>query len=282
MIEIGPRATGKTYFYQQISPHSHLVAGGKASVADLFVNHNNLQRGLVCRYDVVVIDEVSKLCYVEDYGISVMKTYMESGEFSRGKMNIKAEGSFVMLGNLADDLYHQQEGDPFSTLPSAIRDDTAFMDRIHACVPGWYIPKFRGMRTDHYGLVRNVIAELFRQLRTQNVIPYLEKNVVYGTALTGRDINAVNKTASGLIKIIHPFIDPANVPPEDIEWAVRIAMAARLLVKEQQKRKNESEFGDTYFSFHLGSNPTQFVSAPELPGDERNESDPLPPLPACS
>jgi len=137
-VELGPRGTGKSHLYQQISPYSHLVSGGKATVAQMFVNNATGQKGLVCQYDVVCFDEISGISFDQKDGVNIMKGYMESGEFSRGKTSIRGFGSIVMLGNFDVDVEHQQRvGHLFGPLPPEMRSDTAFMDRIHAYVPGW-------------------------------------------------------------------------------------------------------------------------------------------------
>jgi ATP-dependent Lon protease len=142
LVELGPRGTGKSHLFQQISPYSHLISGGKATVAKMFVNNANGQRGLVCQYDVVCFDEVSGVSFDQKDGVNIMKGYMASGQFSRGKENIRAEGGIVMVGNFDVDVEQQQRvGHLLSPLPPEMRNDTAFMDRLHAFVPGWDFPK---------------------------------------------------------------------------------------------------------------------------------------------
>src|SRR3979411_131564 len=167
MIELGPRGTGKSHLFQQVSPYAHLVSGGEATVARMFVNMANGQRGLVCQYDVVCFDEVSGISFDQKDGVNIMKGYMESGEFSRGRESIRAEGSIVMVGNFEVDVQHQQRvGHLFGPMPPEMRNDTAFMDRIHCYLPGWDIPKVsRDLFTDHFGLVSDVLAEAFTRLR---------------------------------------------------------------------------------------------------------------------
>jgi ATP-dependent Lon protease len=248
MVELGPRGTGKSHLFQQVSPYAHLVSGGKATVAKMFVNNTNGQRGLVCQYDVVCFDEVSGISFDQKDGINIMKGYMESGEFSRGKESIRADGSIVMVGNFEVDVEHQQRiGHLFGPMPSEMKDDTAFMDRIHAFVPGWDVPKInKDLLTDHFGLVSDFLSECWSQLRSQTRLGCLQNKVFYGGALSGRDTNAVNKTASGLLKLLYPGED--NISDEDIDWAVRLAMESRRRVKEQQKRIGSAEFRNTHFS----------------------------------
>ncbi len=279
LIELGPRGTGKSHIYQQISPYSHLISGGKATVAKMFVNMANGQRGLVCQYDVVCFDEVAGISFDQKDGVNVMKGYMASGEFSRGKESIRAEGGIVMVGNFDVDVEQQQRiGHLLSPLPKEMRDDTAFHDRIHAYAPGWDFPKVDPtLVTDHFGLVSDFLSECWSRLRQSSRVPVLHDRIFWGGALSGRDIEAVNKTVSGLTKLLFP--DPGQpVSDEDLEWIVRLALESRRRVKEQQKRCFKSEFRNTHFSFTLGVDGVeQFVSTPELHSDEAIEGDPLPP-----
>jgi ATP-dependent Lon protease len=280
LVEIGPRGTGKSHLFQQISPYSHLISGGKATVAKMFVNNATGQRGLVCHYDVVCFDEVSGISFDQKDGVNIMKGYMASGEFSRGKESIRASGSIVMLGNFDMDVQQQQRiGHLFSPLPPEMRDDTAFMDRIHAYVPGWEFPKLNPNihLTDHFGLVSDFLSECWHKLRDGSRVSVLQGRVNWGGALSGRDIEAVNKTVSGLIKLLFP--DPEMpIPDEELEKIVRIALESRRRVKEQQKRCLKTEFRNTHFSFSMGVDGVeQFVSTPELHSDETIDSDPLPP-----
>jgi len=279
LVELGPRGTGKSHLFQQISPYAHLISGGKATVAKMFVNNSTGQRGLVCLYDVVCFDEISGISFDQKDGINIMKGYMESGEFSRGKESIRADGSLVLVGNFEVDVEHQQRiGHLFGPMPKEMRDDTAFMDRIHAFLPGWDVPKIgKEYLTDHFGLVSDFLSECWTQLRNQSRVSALQNRIFFGGALSGRDINAVNKTASGLLKLLFPGSESA-IPDEDIEWAVRIAMEARRRVKEQQKRIGAAEFRNTHFSYVIGEDGVEkFVSTPELQSENSIGSDPLEP-----
>lgn len=280
LVELGPRGTGKSHLFQQISPYSHLVTGGKATVAKMFVNNANGQRGLVCHYDVVCFDEISGISFDQRDGVNIMKGYMASGEFSRGKDSIRAEGGIVMVGNFDVDVQQQRRiGHLLSPLPPEMRDDTAFMDRIHAYVPGWEFPKLNPNEhlTDHFGLVSDFLSECWSKLRAGSRISALQGRVHIGGALNGRDIEAVNKTVSGLIKLLFP--DPGMpIPDEMLETIIRVALEARRRVKEQQKKCLKSEFRNTHFSYTLGVDGIeQFVATPELHSDEAIEGDPLPP-----
>lgn len=277
LIELGPRGTGKSHLFQQISPYAHLVSGGKATVAQMFINNSTGQRGLVCLYDVVCFDEVSGISFDQKDGVNILKGYMESGEFSRGKENIRADGSIVMVGNFEVDVEHQQRiGHLFGPMPPEMRDDTAFMDRIHAFLPGWDVPKLnKDHFTNHFGLVSDFLSECWSQLRSQSRVSTLQNRVFFGGALSGRDINAVNKTVSGLLKLLYP--GDSAIPDEDVEWAVRIAMEARRRVKEQQKRIGAAEFRATHFSYVMGTDGVEkFVSTPELQSENTIGTDPLP------
>ena len=280
MVELGPRGTGKSHLFQQISPYAHLISGGKATVAKMFVNNATGQRGLVCQYDVVCFDEIASVSFDQKDGVNILKGYMESGEFSRGKESIRAEGGVAMVGNLDVEVEHQQRvGHLFSPLSADMRDDTAFMDRIHAYVPGWDFPKLnpREHFTVHFGLVSDFLSECWSQLRTGSRVPALQGRVNYGGALSGRDITAVNKTVSGLLKLLYP--DPEMpVPDEELESLVRMALEARRRVKEQQKRVFKSEFRTTQFSYSMGEDGIEkFVATPELRSDDAIDPDPLPP-----
>ena len=280
MVELGPRGTGKSHLYQQISPYAHLISGGKATVAKMFVNNANGQRGLVCQYDVVCFDEISGVSFDQKDGVNILKGYMESAEFSRGKESIRAEGGIVMVGNLDVEVEHQQRvGHLLSPLPPEMRGDTAFMDRIHAYAPGWIFPKLNPNEhfTDHFGLVSDFLSECWSRLRTGSRVPVLQGRVNYGGALSGRDITAVNKTVSGLLKLLYP--DPEmTIPDGELEEMVRVGLEFRRRVKEQQKRVFKSEFRNTHFSYAMGEDGVEkFVSTPELQSDEAIELDPLPP-----
>ncbi len=280
LVELGPRGTGKSHVYQQLSPFSHLLSGGKATVAKMFVNMANGQRGLVCQYDVVCFDEVAGVSFDQKDGVNIMKGYMASGEFSRGKESIRAEGSLVHVGNFDVSVEQQQRiGHLLSPLPTQMRNDTAFHDRIHAFAPGWDFPKLNPAEhlTDHFGLVNDFLSACWTRLRDTSRLPILQNRVFWGGALSGRDIEAVHKTISGLLKLLFP--DPEmEVEDDDLEWMVRLALESRRRVKEQQKRCLKAEFRSTHFSYTLGVGGTEsFVATPELRSDEAIESDPLPP-----
>ena len=279
LVELGPRGTGKSHLYQQISPYSHLVSGGKASVAKMFVNMGSGERGLVCKYDVVCFDEVSGISFDQKDGVNIMKGYMESGEFSRGKEPIRADGGIAMVGNFDVDVEHQQRvSHLFGPMPKEMRDDTAFMDRIHAFVPGWDFPKLnKTYFTSHFGMVSDYLAECWTRLRDINRISTVLPRVDYGGALSGRDTTAVNKTLNGLLKLMQPNPE-APISDELLEWAIKISLEYRRRVKEQQKRVGSAEFRNTHFSYRIGEDGIEtFVTTPEIHSENTISEDPLPP-----
>ena len=279
MVELGPRGTGKSHLYQQVSPYSHLVSGGKTTVAKMFVNMSNGARGLVCKYDVVCFDEVSGISFDQKDGVNIMKGYMESGEFSRGKEPIRADGGVVMVGNFDVDVEHQQRiSHLFGPMPPEMRDDTAFMDRIHAYVPGWDFPKLdKRYFTDHFGLVSDFLAECWSRQRSYSHLTKILPRVDFGGALSGRDTSAVQKTINGLIKLMQPNPE-AEVSDELLEWAVKVALEYRRRVKEQQKKIGSAEFRNTQFSYRIGEEGVEtFIHTPELHSEHTITEDPLPP-----
>ena len=281
MVELGPRGTGKSHLFQQISPYAHLISGGKATVAKMFVNNANGQRGLVCQYDVVCFDEVSGISFDQKDGVNIMKGYMASGQFSRGKENIRADGSIVMVGNFDVDVEQQQRvGHLLSPLPPEMRNDTAFMDRLHAYAPGWDFPKLKPPSTSRTISVWSATssANAGKPVALRIAVSVMQRP----RASRRRAQRARHR--GGQQDGQRP--DQAAVPRrricryriEDLEWIVRLALESRRRVKEQQKRCFKSEFRNTHFSYTLGAEGVeQFVSTPELHSDEAIESDPLPP-----
>jgi ATP-dependent Lon protease len=245
----------------------------------MFVNLGTGERGLVCKYDVVCFDEVSGVSFDQKDGVNIMKGYMESGEFSRGKEPIRADGGVVLVGNFDVDVEHQQRvGHLFGPLPKEMRDDTAFMDRIHAFVPGWDFPKLnKSYFTTHFGLVSDFLAECWTRLRDTSRISTVLSRVDFGGALSGRDTTAVHKTMNGLLKLMQP--DPSvEVSDELLEWTVKLALEYRRRVKEQQKRIGSAEFRNTHFSYRLGMDGVEtFVMTPELHSENTIGEDPQPP-----
>jgi ATP-dependent Lon protease len=204
---------------------------------------------------------------------------MESGEFSRGKEPIRADGGIVMVGNFDVDVEHQQRiGHLFGPLPPEMRNDTAFMDRIHAYIPGWDFPKLNKTNfTWHFGLVSDFLAECWTRLRDISRISQVLPRIDYGGALSGRDTTAVNKTLNGLLKLMQPNPEDA-VSDELLEWAVKVALEYRRRVKEQQKRIGSAEFRNTHFSYRIGEDGVEtFVATPEIHSENTIGEDPQPP-----
>jgi tRNA A-37 threonylcarbamoyl transferase component Bud32 len=263
-VELGPRGTGKSHLFQQVSPYAHLVSGGKTTIANMFVNMNTGRRGLVAQYDVVCFDEVSGVSFDQKEGVNILKGYMESGEFSRGRESIRAEGGIVLVGNFDVDVEHQlRVGHLLSPLPKEMQDDTAFMDRIHAYLPGWDVPKLDpSYFTEHFGFVSDYLAEVWTQLRRTSRIEVLQGRLEWGSALSGRDRKAVNNTMDGLLKLLCP--EPSmDVPDEFLTWAASLSLEMRRRVKEAQAFVGPGEFGKVDLSYRIGDGPDTIVYCEE-------------------
>ncbi len=252
-VELGPRGTGKSHLFQQVSPYAHLVSGGKATIANMFVNMSTGRRGLVAQYDVICFDEVSGVSFDQKEGVNILKGYMESGEFSRGKESIRADGGIVMVGNFDVDVTRQlRSGHLLAPLPKEMRDDTAFMDRIHAYVPGWDVPKLDpSYFTNHFGFVSDFLAEVWSRLRRASRLDVAQGRLEWGSQLSGRDRKAANNTVDGLLRLLYPDPD-MEVPGEFLAWAAAIALESRRRVKEAQAFIGADEFGRTDLSFSVG------------------------------
>jgi len=274
MINTG-RGTGKGFVYQQISPYCHLISGGQTTTAQMFVNLSTGQRGLVALWDVVAFDEAAGVHFTDKNGLNIMKGYMEDGAFSRGRDIINAEGSIVFVGNIDGDIETiVRTSNLFYPMPEEM--DTAFFDRIHAYIPGWEFQKTSDAAyTDHFGLVTDYLAEVFRELRKQSYADYAERNFRFGRHLGGRDQKAVRKTVSGLIKLLHP---DGKASREEIEQYLAYAMEMRRRVKEQLKRMGGFEYWDTSFSYiEKESGQETFVRVPEMGGGTIITEGSLPP-----
>jgi ATP-dependent Lon protease len=262
LFELGPRGTGKSFVYQQLSPYCHLVSGGQTTTAQMFVNLSTGQRGLVALWDVVAFDEAAGVRFTDRNGINILKGYMEDGLFSRGRDVITAEGSIVFVGNIDGDIDTiLRTSNLFYSMPKEM--DTAFYDRIHAYVPGWEFQKTSDAAyTDHFGIVTDYLAEVFRELRKQSYNDYAERYFRFGTHLGGRDQKAVRKTVSGLVKLLHP---DGEVERAEIEEYLSYAFEMRRRVKEQLKRMGGLEYWDTSFSY-IDKETAQetFVPVPEM------------------
>ena len=263
-VELGPRGTGKSHLFQQISPYAHLVSGGKATIANMFVNNATGRRGLVAQYDVVCFDEISGVSFDTKEGVNILKGYMESGEFSRGKESIRAEGGIVMVGNFDVDVEEElRRGHLFGPMPKEMRNDTAFHDRIHAYLPGWDVPKLDpSYFTTHFGLVSDFLAECWSQLRRTSRLDVLHGRLTWGAQLSGRDRKAVNNTVNGLLKLLWPNPE-MEVPDNALAWAAELALELRRRVKEQQAQIGAAEFGDVDLSYRLGDKPERIIYCDE-------------------
>jgi uncharacterized protein (TIGR02653 family) len=263
-VELGPRGTGKSHLFQQVSPYAHLVSGGKATVANMFVNNATGRRGLVAQYDVICFDEVSGVSFDTKEGVNILKGYMESGEFSRGKESIRADGGVVMVGNFDVDVQDQLRlGHLFGPLPKEMRDDTAFHDRIHAYLPGWDIPKLDpSYFTSHFGFVSDFLAECWSQLRRVSRLDVTQGRIEWGSALSGRDRKAANNTVNGLLKLLWPDPD-MEVPDDALAWAADLALEFRRRVKEQQASIGIAEFGEVDLSYRIGAHADKVIYCEE-------------------
>jgi ATP-dependent Lon protease len=274
-VELGPRGTGKSFVYQQMSPYCHLISGGQTTTALMFVNLASGQRGLVCLWDVVAFDEAAGIRFTDKTGLNIMKGYMEDGVFSRGRDIITAEGSVVFLGNLDGDVETiVRTSNLFYPMPKEM--DPAFYDRIHAYIPGWEFQKTRDdMYTNHFGLVTDYLAEVFKEVRKCSYADYAERYFGFGAHLGGRDQKAVRKTVSGLVKLLHP---DGQASQEELQEYLSYAMEMRRRVKEQLKKMGSLEYWDTSFSFiEKESGQETFVPVPEMGGGTVIAEGSLPP-----
>ena len=263
-VELGPRGTGKSHLFQQVSPYAHLVSGGKATIANMFVNNATGRRGLVAQYDVICFDEVSGVSFDTKEGVNILKGYMESGEFSRGKESIRADGGIVMVGNFDIDVAEElRRGHLFGPMPKEMRNDTAFHDRIHAYLPGWEVPKLApSYFTAHFGFVSDFLAECWSQLRRTSRLDVMQGRLEWGGQLSGRDRKAANNTVNGLLKLLWPNPE-MEVPDDALAWAADVALELRRRVKEQQASIGVSEFGNVDLSYRVGDRPERVVYCEE-------------------
>lgn len=266
LIELGPRGTGKSYVYREVSPYSILVSGGKTTVANLFYNMSSRQIGLVGYWDTVAFDEVGGLKFGNSDAIQIMKDYMESGSFSRGKEEIGASGSMVFIGNINGNIERISEiSHLFTPLVPEMRDDTAFQDRLHFFLPGWEIPKmYPELFTSHLGLIADYFSEFLKEMRKVSYTDIIDDYFRFGKSLNQRDVKSVRKTVSGLVKILHP---DGKFVKNDIENYLIFAMEMRRRVKEQMKKIGGLEFWATSFSYiDIESSQEKFVTLKEKSG----------------
>ncbi len=263
LCELGPRSTGKSYVYKEISPNSILVSGGQTTVANLFYNMARKQVGLVGLWDCVAFDEVAGINFKDKDGIQIMKDYMASGSFARGKEEKAATASMVFVGNINQSVdVLLKTSSLFEPFPPEMGTDTAFLDRMHCYIPGWEVPKFRPEHfTDDYGFITDYLSEFIRELRKAQQGDALDKFYKFGKNLNQRDVIAVRKSVSGLIKLVYP---DGNYSKEELEEILRISLEMRRRVKEQLKKIGGMEFYDVNFSYI--DNETfeeKYVSVPE-------------------
>ena len=266
LCELGPRSTGKSYVYEQISPNSILVAGGQTTVANLFYNMSNNTVGLVGMWDVVAFDEVAGIKFKDKDGVQIMKGYMASGSFSRGKAEIQAKASMVFVGNINQSVETLlKTSSLFDPFPPEMGMDTAFLDRMHSYVPGWEIPKYRpDFFTDDYGFITDYLSEFLRELRKDSYSDLMDKYFKLGNNLNQRDTIAVRKTVSGLIKLVYP---DGEASKEEVREIVELALELRRRVKEQLKKIGGMEFYDVNFSYIDNEDfEEHYVSVPESGG----------------
>lgn len=266
LCELGPRSTGKSHLYKEISPNSILVSGGQTTVANLFYNMGRKTVGLVGLWDCVAFDEVAGINFKDKDGIQIMKDYMASGSFARGKEEKAASASMVFVGNINQSVdVLLKTSSLFDPFPPEMGTDTAFLDRIHCYLPGWEIPKFRPEHfTDAYGFITDYLAEFIRELRKEQYGDALDEYFRLGKNLNQRDTIAVRKMVGGLVKILYP---DGVYTKEQLEEILKISLEMRRRVKEQLKKLGGMEFYDVNFSYiDLDDMSEHYVSVPEQGG----------------
>ena len=266
LCELGPRSTGKSHLYKEISPNSILVSGGQTTVANLFYNMGRKTVGLVGLWDCVAFDEVAGIKFKDKDGIQIMKDYMASGSFARGKEEKAATASMVFVGNINQSVdVLLKTSSLFDPFPPEMGTDTAFLDRIHCYLPGWEIPKFRPEHfTDDYGFITDYLAEFIRELRKEQYGDALDKYFRLGSNLNQRDTIAVRKMVGGLLKLLYP---DGEFTKEQLEEILKLALEMRRRVKEQLKKLGGMEFYDVNFSYIDKDNFEEYyVSVPEQGG----------------
>ena len=266
LCELGPRSTGKSHLYKEISPNSILVSGGQTTVANLFYNMGRKTIGLVGMWDDVAFDEVAGIHFKDKDGIQIMKDYMASGSFARGKEEKAASASMVFVGNINQSVdVLLKTSSLFDPFPPEMGTDTAFLDRIHCYIPGWEIPKFRPEHfTNDYGFITDYLAEFLRELRKEQYGDALDEYFRLGRNLNQRDTIAVRKMVGGLVKLMYP---DGEYTKEQLEEILKISLEMRRRVKEQLKKLGGMEFYDVNFSYiDLEDMSEHYVSVPEQGG----------------
>jgi ATP-dependent Lon protease len=265
VCELGPRGTGKSHIYKEISPNSILVSGGQTTVANLFYNMGARKVGLVGLWDVVAFDEVAGINFKDSDGVQIMKDYMASGSFARGRESINANASMVFIGNINQPVETLVKTSHLLAPFPDVMIDSAFFDRFHAYIPGWEIPKMRPeFFTNQYGLIVDYLAEYLREMRKYNFADAIDKWFKLGNNLNQRDTIAVRRTVSGLLKLLYPH---GEYPKEAVRKCLEYALEVRRRVKEQLKKIGGMEFYDVHFSYiDLEDGQERFVSVPEQSG----------------
>lgn len=267
VCELGPRGTGKSHVYKECSPNSILVSGGQTTVANLFYNMSSRQVGLVGMWDIVAFDEVAGINFKDKDGVQIMKDYMASGSFARGKDSIEARASMVFVGNINQSVETLvKTSHLLAPFPQAMID-TAFFDRFHCYIPGWEIPKMRPeFFTNRYGLITDYLAEYMREMRKRSFADALDKFFKLGSNLNQRDVIGVRRTTSGLLKLLYPH---GEFDKEAVRECLEYALEVRRRVKEQLKKLGGMEFFDVHFSYI--DNETfeeRFINVPEQGGNK--------------
>lgn len=265
VCELGPRGTGKSHIYKECSPNSILVSGGQTTVANLFYNMSSRRIGLVGLWDLVAFDEVAGISFKDKDGVQIMKDYMASGSFARGREQMEASASMVFVGNINQSVESLvKTSHLLAPFPDAMID-SAFFDRFHAYIPGWEIPKMRPeFFTNRYGLIVDYLAEFYREMRKRSFADAIEKYFKLGNNLNQRDVIAVRKTVSGLLKLLFPH---GQFEKEDVRQCLEYALQVRRRVKEQLKKIGGMEFYDVHFSYiDNDSLEEHFVSVKEQGG----------------
>jgi ATP-dependent Lon protease len=276
LVELGPRGTGKSYAYQELSPYVILLTG-PTTVANLFYNMATGKMGLVGIWDAIAFDEVADLLKMPKEVVTTLKTYCESGMFARGKDSLSGQASLAMFGNTNQPIdVMVRSSHLFAPMPEVIRDDMAFLDRIHYYIPGWEIPKMRvEFFTDHYGFVVDYLAEALRELRKHNFTEVIDRHFSLGSHLNARDVKAVRKTVSALVKLLYPH---GELSRQEMAELLELALEGRRRVKEQLKKMGSFEYHQTSFSYiDNETRDERFVGVPEQGGTESISTDPLAP-----
>lgn len=263
LCELGPRGTGKSHIYKEISPNSILISGGQTTVANLFYNMANRTIGLVGMWDCVAFDEVAGITFKDKDGVQIMKDFMASGSFARGKEEKNANSSMVFVGNINHSIdVLMKTSHLFEPFPEAIAFDSAFFDRMHFYLPGWEIPKMRPeFFTNEYGFITDYLAEFLREMRKRSFGDVIERYFRLGGDLNQRDVIAVRKSVSGMLKLLYPH---GEFTKENVSEVLKYALEGRRRVKEQLKKIGGMEFYDVHFSFlDNESFEEHFVSVPE-------------------